>query len=111
MQLHILPRWFGYDAMALFGVILVRRGVTLSTRTINHERIHFAQQREMLFLPFLAWYALEFVVLYIQCEDWHTAYRNISFEHEAYANESNLAYLVQRKPYAWWKYLLKKQSK
>ena len=31
------------------------------------------------------------------------AYKNISFEREAYSNQSNLSYLSERKHYSWFK--------
>jgi hypothetical protein len=92
--------------MALFFVILARRGRTLSRIVINHEKIHFAQQREMFYLPFLIFYGIEFLVRLAEYREWDAAYRNISFEREAFANDTNFAYLVfERKPYAWLKYL------
>jgi hypothetical protein len=33
------------------------------------------------------------------------AYRNISFEREAYANQRNLDYLNSRRPYSWRRYM------
>lgn len=103
---YILPKNYPYLAVALFGVILAKRGRILSRVVINHERIHFVQQRELLWLPFLLWYALEFLYRLYQYRDWHEAYRNISFEREAYAHEGNLAYRCwDRQPYAWVKYL------
>lgn len=106
MILYVLPREFPYTAMALFFIILARRGRALSRIVINHEKIHFAQQREMLWLPFLLWYGLEFLVRLAEYRNWDDAYRNISFEREAFANDTNFAYLVfERKPFAWIKYL------
>ncbi|MGK0254765.1 MAG: hypothetical protein ACI9OE_002275, partial [Mariniflexile sp.] len=40
-----------------------------------------------------------------QYKKWHLAYRNISFEREAYANEMYLDYLKQRKFWSFLKYL------
>lgn len=63
---------------------------------INHERIHLRQQAELLVLPFYLWYGLEFMIKWIWHKNAHRAYRNISFEKEAYANEKNLDFLGQR---------------
>ena len=47
----------------------------------------------MLIIAFYLVYAFEFLVRLIQYKKWHIAYRNISFEREAYYNERNLDYL------------------
>lgn len=72
---------------------------------INHERIHLRQQLELLVLPFYAWYVFEWVVLLFKFKDLDKAYRNISFEKEAYQNESDLNYLNNRHFWAFTKYL------
>jgi len=71
---------------------------------INHERIHLRQQAELLVLPFYIIYLLEYVVRLIQYRNSEQAYRNISFEREAYCNESDLAYLKNRKLWSFIKY-------
>ncbi len=72
---------------------------------INHERIHLRQQLEMLVLPFFIWYITEYVIRYIYYRNSYKAYSNISFEREAYRNESNLNYLKNRSSWAFIKYL------
>ena len=69
---------------------------------LNHEKIHIRQQMEMLVLPFFLLYITEFLLGYIKYKNWHQAYKNISFEREAYANEKDLYYLKQR---SFWKFL------
>jgi len=71
---------------------------------VNHERIHTAQQRELLFIPFYIFYLIELCVRRLQYHSWHEAYRNISFEREAYTNGHNLSYLSNRKPYSFIRY-------
>ncbi len=63
---------------------------------MNHEKIHLRQQLELLILPFLVWYVLEFFIRLIQYKNWDLSYRNISFEREAYQNEKKLDYLQKR---------------
>ena len=92
-------------AMNLFGMILARKGRTLSPTTVFHERIHTAQMREMLYVFFYIWYVLEWLVRCICYFSAYKAYSNISFEREAYENESNPGYLIQRKHYRWTRYL------
>lgn len=64
---------------------------------LNHERIHLRQQIELLIIPFYLCYGIEFIIRYFQYKNWDKAYRNISFEREAYGNESDLEYLKKRK--------------
>jgi len=63
---------------------------------INHEKIHFRQQLELLILPFYIWYFFEFMIRIVQFKDGKKAYRTISFEREAYENEKDLNYLKSR---------------
>jgi len=53
-------------------------------------------------LPFFIIYLTEFLLGYFKYKNWHLAYRNISFEREAYANEKDLCYLKQR---SFWRFL------
>jgi hypothetical protein len=69
---------------------------------MNHERIHFQQQVELLVLPFFIWYGVEFLFRWLQYKNRHKAYRNISFEREAYGNEKDLNYLKKR---SFWKFV------
>lgn len=100
--------WFlpkGYVAIMLVWWLIVKNGVQVTSRLINHEEIHSKQQKEMLILFFFLWYGLEFLFRLCQYGNWDKAYRNISFEREAYANQYNIAYLSNRKRFAWFKYL------
>lgn len=63
---------------------------------INHEKIHLRQQLELLVLPFFFIYIVEFLIRLLQFRSWKLAYRNISFEREAYGNEKDLDYLKTR---------------
>ncbi|WP_109302693.1 hypothetical protein [Aquimarina sp. AU474] len=71
---------------------------------INHERIHLRQQAELLVLPFYFLYFAEYIIRLIQYRNSQQAYRNISFEREAYLNEDDLNYLKTRKPWSFIKY-------
>ena len=103
VRTSILP-FRGFSAINLLGILFVHHGVYLSNELINHERIHTAQQREMLFLFFYIAYLIEWLM---RLPMRGNAYRNISFEREAYANQCNLQYLEMRRPYAWRYYLNK----
>ena len=92
----------GFKAINLFGVLFVRKGCSMSEVDLNHERIHTAQMKEMLYIFFYLWYFIEWLIRLLGKGN---AYRNISFEREAYANESCLEYLEGRKWFSWRKYL------
>ena len=64
---------------------------------VNHERIHLRQQVELLVIPFFIWYGVEFLIRWVHYKNTYLAYRNISFEREAYTHEKNINYLKQRK--------------
>ncbi|GAB4046381.1 hypothetical protein GCM10028810_25050 [Spirosoma litoris] len=90
--------------MALFPFILVKRpnpGPTL----LNHERIHLRQQAELGILPFYIWYGLEYLIRRLHYHDHYSAYRNISFEREAFSNDQDLGYLKTRSFWGFWRYI------
>lgn len=95
----------GYSAMALWPFIFVRNDAHYNVITERHECIHFEQQKEMLLVFFYLWYVIEWLCKCIYYRNSKTAYKNISFEREAYANQNNVAYLDERKPYAFLKYI------
>ena len=70
---------------------------------INHEKIHWKQQMEMLILFFYIWYLLEWFIRLFT--NYKFAYYSLSFEREAYHNEDNLNYLNIRNKFAWLNYL------
>ena len=91
--------------MNLFGTIWTRDTSWIDRDVINHERIHTAQQRELLFIPFYILYVMEWLFRLIQYRNHDKAYRNISFEREAYAHGHDHGYLKNRKSYSFLKYL------
>ncbi len=92
---YIVPR--GYIGITIFPfVILKTKNLKQDLVLINHERIHLRQQIELLILPFFIIYVFEFLIRLIQYRKWNLAYRNISFEREAYGNEKDLNYLKSR---------------
>lgn len=119
----------GFIAITLWPFIFVRRQAwaKFTNDTIRHERIHGRQQVEMLLvgiviaavlalcgvgwwsllaLPLFFWcYGLEWLLALVRYGDSRLAYRAISFEQEAYANELDADYLKKRKPFAWLRYL------
>lgn len=89
----------GFKAMATWPIIWVR-GESVSKETLNHERIHFAQQKELWIIGFYVLYLIWWLKY---------GYRNIPFEKEAHENENNLGYLITRDKYSYKKF--KTQSK
>ena len=65
----------------------------LTPYALNHERIHEAQAREMLYIGFYIWYIIEWLVRLIQYRSFSKAYENITFEKEAYDNMYDLSYI------------------
>lgn len=74
-------------------------------QTLNHEKIHIKQQAELLVLPFYILYVGFWAWGKLKGKDNSMAYRDIPFEKEAYANDSDWVYLLNRKKYAWIKYI------
>lgn len=121
----------GYVAMTFFPFIFARKK-PLSSVELNHETIHLYQQLEFLIIALLVdtvlmfslglslwwyfaifpayylFYVLEYVVRLILYGNHREAYRNISFEQEAYLHEGDLSYKRKREPFAWLQYLTKK---
>lgn len=98
----ILP--FGhYKAMFFFGILFTKSD--LSEVDINHERIHSAQCLELLGVGLYLWYAIEWLIKLLVYHNSHRAYRNISFEREAYSNEDDLNYTQIRKSFNFLKFL------
>lgn len=103
---NIIP-FPGYVAINIFGLVFVRKDIwekrsdEKKQQTLNHEAIHTAQMRELLFVFFYIIYFFEWIYRLI----FHTktAYRGISFEKEAYEHENDKDYLKTRKHYAQWR--------
>lgn len=101
----VVPFGKRFYAINLFGVLFSKG--PCDARIINHEKIHTAQMREMLYIIFYIAYVLEWLVRLIINRSQYEAYRNISFEREAYAHENDMSYLSKRKHFAFLKFLRK----
>lgn len=95
----------GFAAINLFGFVFVRYGTQLSNQSKRHEAIHTQQMKYMLYVFFYVWYGFEWLIRLIQYRNAKTAYYNISFEREAYANDQQNDYLSTRKAYTWSNYI------
>ena len=98
---NIIP-FEGFKCINLFGLLFVRKGCFMSEKDFNHEAIHTAQMKEMLYVFFYLWYFVEWI---IRLFGKGNAYRNLGFEKEAYSNDDNLNYLDTRPMFSWWKYI------
>ena len=101
---YLIPK--GFSGLTIFPFVIVSAKVDLSDDVLmNHERIHLKQQLELAIVPFFVWYLLEYLLRLIQFQNKRKAYRNISFEREAYTNEGNLEYYKTRRFWSFLKYL------
>lgn len=91
--------------MNLFGILLVRKEFKgkLTDIDINHEKIHSAQIKELLYIFYYPIYLICWIIEIIR-PPYRTAYHDTCFEREAYANEMNLHYMQKRKLWAFMKY-------
>ena len=71
---------------------------------MNHEMILIHQQREMLVVFFYIVYLFEYFIGLIKLKNDYLAYKNLSFEREAFDNEDNQNYLDKRKWFSSFKY-------
>jgi hypothetical protein len=93
-------------AITLYPFVLVCKESDLHDPVlVNHEKIHLRQQRELLVLPFYVLYLLEYGKGRLGGMSHYDAYRQISFEQEAFDKERDLGYLKERRWGAFRKYM------
>jgi hypothetical protein len=103
---NIIP-FKGFVAINIFGFVFTRREYwrgkddRYKKRTLNHEAIHTAQQKELLFVGFYLLYFFEW--LFRLMTGPQSAYRDISFEREAYKHQADEGYLANRKHFSQWR--------
>ena len=101
---YLIPK--GYHGLTIFPFVFIKyRNDQNNLVLLNHEKIHLRQQQELLILPFFIWYFFEYIFRLFQYMNHNLAYRNISFEREAYANESQFNYLKNRVFWQFFMYL------
>jgi len=92
--------------MALWPFVVIKNASQKKDAVfLNHERIHLRQQAELLVVFFYIWYGIEFLLRLAQYQNRHKAYRNISFEREAYQFETDITYLKKRKVFSFFKFI------
>lgn len=100
IQTKLVPKGI---CLNFFGLFLTQDKSWIDKYVINHELIHSAQQKELLWIMFYIIYLIEWVIRLCQFRNLKKAYYNISFEREAYAHGNNLKYLQTRITYAQWR--------
>lgn len=92
-----------FDGITFWPFIIIRHKHLIENIIfINHERIHLRQQLELLIVFFYLWYGIEFILRWMSSGNRRWAYRNISFEKEAYLYEHDIGYLGKRR---FWNFL------
>ena len=100
---HIIPS--NYCGLTIYPFIFLNdKNLKSDKRLLNHEKIHLEQQLELVWVFFFIWYMFEYLILLLHFKNHHKAYKNISFEKEAYQNESNLNYLSERRKFSFLNY-------
>ena len=99
---NVIP-FKGFKAINLFGIVFVRKGCKMNNIDINHEKIHSAQMKELLYIPFYIVYFIEWLIRFLYLGNFDKAYRSTSFEVEAYYQQYDLKYLKNRKHYQQWR--------
>lgn len=93
--------------MALYPFLIFKDPESTGNSVIvRHELIHLRQQLELLILPFYILYLFNYFFNLCFYRNHDQAYRNISFEREAYAHDHDVVYLQRRRWFAWTTYLV-----
>ncbi len=96
----------GFIGLTLYPFILLKtKELKLNESIVNHEKIHLRQQLELLIVFFYIFYTMEWLVKCYKFKNRKEAYRNISFEREAYSNENDKTYLKKKKIWSFISYL------
>jgi hypothetical protein len=90
-----------YTGMSFFIFIWIWKMTRDEVRLVRHEKIHFLQQLEMLFIFHWLLYACFYLISRSRGHGHYTAYRYNPFEIEAYDNEHDVDYLTKRRYFAW----------
>ena len=103
-----IPIWLSYLAPINIGAITLGPVVIsrdkMSEQTKRHETIHWQQYIELGIIGFPILYFLFWLIALIKYRDGKVAYMMIPFEQEAYDNDEDYVYLLNRKRYRWWSY-------
>ena len=98
----------GFRALTVWPCVFVRKDCAnrFTERDERHETTHALQQAELLILPFIILYVLEWLLKLPFCKfNMDRAYMSISFEQEAYDHQAEVYYNEVRWHYAWTRYI------
>ena len=98
----LLSIFISVYAVTLYPFIIASE--QLDEFTMNHELIHFEQQKELFVIGFYFLYTYDFIKGIIKHKDKEVAYFMIRFEQEAYEHQNNLGYTFERNKHSWKKY-------
>ena len=98
----------GFKIIVFGKWMFVKPSTFLVQRDYNHEATHLAQQKELLFVFFYLMYVLEWLVRLLITFNAKKSYRTISFEQEAYENDTYKNWVHERPHYYWLKYWRKR---
>jgi hypothetical protein len=90
-----------YTGLSFFIFIWITREPNDQAQLVRHEKIHFWQQVEMLFVFHWLFYAFFYLLGRMNGQCHYIAYRYNPFELEAFSNDPDVNYLKNRRPFAW----------
>tara|TARA_B100001287_G_C22271969_1_gene339798 strand:- start:37 stop:405 length:369 start_codon:yes stop_codon:yes gene_type:complete len=109
-KIPFLLSWFiNISAITLYPFIIFREEPDIET--INHERIHILQQKELLVIFFYLLYSFFWIKNKLKGQSNLEAYLNIPFEKEAYSESNNPYYILTRNKFSWINFLRDKNDK
>lgn len=101
----IVPKGFIGITLWPFAIYVSSVKYLSDQRLINHEKIHWEQQKELGGILFYVLYLIEwFIKLFFYGKQ---SYQNLAAEREANLHEKDYSYLEKRKRYIWLKYIFK----
>ncbi|HEY0654303.1 MAG TPA: hypothetical protein VGD65_14285 [Chryseosolibacter sp.] len=110
VKIYTRKRIFNYyTGLSFFVFIWICKLTKDEVQLVRHEKIHFLQQVEMLFIFHWLLYGVFYVISRAKGHGHYVAYRYNPFEMEAYANEHDAEYLKNRRIFAWVPYIIQYQ--
>jgi hypothetical protein len=89
----------------IFGFLFARTDSRVNESDVRHQQIHTLQMKEMLYVGFYIWYAIEWLLRFFFNP--RTAGRKVSLEREARTYQYSPYYSPSRVSYSWLTYCLK----
>lgn len=89
------------DAITLPFLIVCRKEFANDKYLLNHEKIHLCQYAELLIIGFPIVYFISYFINRLSGSNSRSSYFDIILEREAYANQYDLDYIKNRKPFSW----------